>query len=307
MVRITNTPLANEDEPIAIDERYFGFLSDANGIINRHVAYIDTVFAYNERVYMLKGADKEIILHADSTLNIPKESVDTTFIRSVFKPKGFSYANSNYERSVIEQHSAPRIGKVLQLVQQNNEYTFVLEDLDVNYKASITPTAYMKRVEKVYEDNIRKKQEAEKANELLKQTLNPKTENPFRKEEVKIDSIVPKKEIVTTKPPKDTGKIDIDNYFFQSEFEDVETAKPDVVVVDTDGGKTVVKPAAVAIPKILKEPEIHEFRRSRIIPYQLNSVLISFTRHWIIVYFLTVGFRLQVRMIFIPILHLGFY
>jgi hypothetical protein len=270
LVRITNTPLVNEYQPVSIDDRYFGFLTDANGITNRHVAYIDTIFAYNERVYRLKGADKEIVLHADSTLNVPEESVDTTFIRSVFKPKGFSFANSNYDRSIIEQHTAPRIGKVLQLVQQNNEYVFVMEDLEVDYKASETPTVYMKRVEKVYQDNLKKKAEAEKANELLKKALNPKTENPFRKEAVKIDSIPPKKEVVTTKPPKDTSKIDIDNYFFQSEFEDVETAKPDVVVVDTDGGKTVVKPGQIAIPKILKEPELHEFRRSRIVPYQLK-------------------------------------
>ena len=270
LVRITNTPLVNESHPVSIDERYFGFLTDANGITNRHVAYIDTVFAYNERVYMLRGADKEIVLHADSTLDVPSESVDTTFIRSVFKPKGFSFANSNYDRSVIEQHTAPRIGKVLQLVRQNNEYVFLMDDLDVNFKAPKTPTVYMKRVEKVYDDNLKKKTEAEKANELLKQKLNPKTENPFRKEEVKIDTIIPKKEIVTTKPPKDTSKIDIDNYFFQSEFEDVKTAKVETVIVDTDGGETVVKTNEVAISKILKEPEIHEFRRSRIVPYQLK-------------------------------------
>lgn len=269
LVRITNTPLVNESQPVLIDDRYFGFLTDANGITNRHLAYIDTVFAYNERVYMLKGATKEIILHADSTLNVPTESIDTTFIRSVFKPKGFSFANTNYDRSIIEQHTAPRIGKVLQLIQQNNQYVFIMEDLDVNYKANTTPTVYMKRIEKVYEDNLKKKAEAEKASELLKKALNPKTENPFRKEPEKIDSVPPKKEIATTKPPKDTSKIDIDNYFFQSEFEDAETAKPDIVVVDTDGGETIVK-AKVAIPKILKEPEIHEFRRSRIVPYQLK-------------------------------------
>jgi hypothetical protein len=270
LVRITNTPLVNEYQPVTIDNRYFGFLSDANGIKNRHIAYIDTVFAYNERVYRLKGADKEIILHADSTLNVPAESLDTTFIRSVFKPKGFSFANSDYERSIIEQHTAPRIGKVLQLVLQDNQYLFVMEEVDVNYKAAQTQTAYMKRIEKIYDDNLKKKIETEKANELLKQTFNPKTENPFRKETVKIDSIPPKKEIVKTKPPKDTSKIDIDNYFFQSEFEDAETAKVETVVVDTDGGETVAKPTEIVTPNILKEPEIHEFKRSRIVPYQLK-------------------------------------
>lgn len=274
LVRITNTPLANEYQPIAIDERYFGFLSDENGISNRHIAYIDTVFAYNERVYVLKGADKEIVLHADSTLSIPTENIDTTFIRSVYKPRGFTYANSDYNRSVIEQHTAPRLGKVVQLVKKDNAYAFYLEDMNTDLKASNSPTEFMKREEKLYQENIRQKAEAIKQVEELKEALNPATENPFREETVteapKTDTIPPKKVEPAPKPPKDTGKIDIDNYFFQSEFENVEIAKPDEVTVDTDGGNTVVKPAIAVIPKIIEEPKIHDFRRSRIVPYQLK-------------------------------------
>ncbi len=274
LVRITNTPLANEYQPIAIDANYFGFLSDRNGITNRYIGYMDTTFAYNERVYLLKGSDKEIILNADSTLDVPAEIIDTTYIRAIFKPKGFTYSNSNYNRSVLELHTAPAIGKLVQLVQKNNEYTFYMEDIPVNLHTGTEPTRFMLRETRLYQDNLKRKEEAAKAETQLNETANPKTDNPFRKETIRTDSIVPivpKKEIVDTpKPTKDTSKIDIDNYFFQSEFEDPKTTKPTAVVVDTDGGETVVKPSISLLPKVTEESKIHDFRRSRIVPYQLK-------------------------------------
>lgn len=272
LVQITNTPLANEFQPIAIDEQYFGFLSDQNGIRNRYIGYIDTVFAYKERVYMLKGATEEIVLHADSTLGISAKNIDTTFIRSVYKPKGFIYANSNYNRSIIQQHIAPRVGKVVQLVQQNNTYAFYVEDLVVDTKKNTTATVFMQLNEALVEAEKQKKIEVERVEEEIKEKLNPQTINPFFKEEAepKKDTIPVTKVEPTPKPSKDTGKIDIDNYFFQSEFEDIEAEKPVEVVVDTDEGETIVKPTIAAIPVKKEEPVIHEFRRSRIVPYQLK-------------------------------------
>ena len=69
LVRITNTPFANEHTPVAVDETHFAFLSDESGIYNRYVAKIDTVFAYNEKVILLKDGD-ELTMHPDSSLNI---------------------------------------------------------------------------------------------------------------------------------------------------------------------------------------------------------------------------------------------
>ena len=281
LVQITNTPLANEFQPIAINERYFGFLSDQSGITNRYIAYIDTVFAYDERVYLLKGADEEIILHADSTLDIFAENIDTTYVRSIFKPTGFTYANSDYNRSVLEQHTAPRVGKVLQLVQKDNEYSFYIEDLTADAKVNTTPTQFMQREEKLYKESLKKEAEAERVEEEIKEKLNPETVNPFfqsefenevenKEEKVEIDIVPPVKVEPTPKPAKDTGKIDIDNYFFQSEFENVEAEKPEEVVVDTDGGETVIKPAIAAVPKKIEKPSVHKFKRSRITPYQLK-------------------------------------
>lgn len=282
LVQITNTPLANEYQPIAIDERYFGFLSDQSGITNRYIGYIDTVFAYDERVYLLKGAAEEIVLHVDSTLGVAAENIDTTFVRSIYKPKGFTYANSNYNRSVLGQHTAPRVGKVIQLVQKDNAYSFYIDELMVDKKVRTIPTEFMQRQERLYQESIQKEVEAERVEEEIKEKLNPETVNPFFQSEfeeannkdkekaTKTDSVPPVKVEPTPKPKEDTGKIDIDNYFFQSEFENVEAEQAVEVVVDTDGGETIVKPKVTVVPTKIEKPSIHEFRRSRITPYQLK-------------------------------------
>ena len=54
LVRISNTPFANEGKPVGIDSSYFAFVSDDSGINNRYTARIADVFAYNEKVYYLK-------------------------------------------------------------------------------------------------------------------------------------------------------------------------------------------------------------------------------------------------------------
>lgn len=281
LVQITNTPNSNEFQPIAIDERYFGFLSDKSGIANQYIGYIDTVFAYDERVYYLKGAAEEIVLHIDSTLGISAENIDTTFIRSIYKPKGFSYANSNYNRSILSQNAASQVGKVAQLVKVDNTYAFFLNDIETQKRENAVPTEFVKRKEKTQKEAAIIQEESKKQKEKTKVQLNPETINPFfqsefdsntETEEIIVDTIpVPTDTITVTKTDPVSDKIDIDNYFFQSEFEDVEAKQPvNVVVDDVKTDEIVVKPKLDILPSKEVPISIHEFKRSRIVPYQLK-------------------------------------
>ena len=69
-------------------------------------------------------------MHIDSTLGIAAENIDTTFIRSIYKPKGFTYANSNYNRSILSQNSASKVGKVIQLVKVDDKYSFFFKPIN---------------------------------------------------------------------------------------------------------------------------------------------------------------------------------
>jgi len=256
LVRLTNTPFADEKSPRPVNDRYFTFTSNEAGVYNRSMGYIDTVFAFQERVYVLKDGE-EIKLPKDSILTtLPEDGIDTTFIRDVYKPKGFSYHNTNYNRNILEQHTAPRSNKVASLFLNNGEYQLYVDDIEIETKTNPAVTHYMRNKMKIVPSS--------KPSEPKKDE--PKEEAPKVKESPK-DTIPPQTEKV------DSNKIDIDNYFFQSEFEDeepkptkpVEPIKAEVEV-DKNKGVKVQNPTQV-------EPENKspiDFRRSKITPYRLQ-------------------------------------
>ena len=262
IVRLTNTPYANERNPQAVNDRYFTYLSNETGLYNRYTGYIDTVYAYSERVYILKEGNKELVLPKDSLLTtIPADQIDTTFIRDVYKPRGFSFANSNYNRSIIEQNTSPKTGKVSELMINNGEYQVYINDLNVEAKETPVITHFVKKTQKISSPS--------------KKTTQTVIEEP---EEEKIEQIKEEPKDTVPQPPveevKDTNKIDIDNYFFQSEFEDEEpvtkkdTTKPKPVKVTVD--KTVGRKVqdAMKANDVPSNQAPLKFRRSRITPYQ---------------------------------------
>ncbi len=277
LVRLTNTPFSDEIEARSIDERYFTFLNNDNGIYNRSIGYIDTVLAYKERVYVLKNG-KEIVLPKDSTLKtLPADQVDTTFIRSVFKPRGFSYLNTNYNRNILEQHLAPRANKLASLFYNEGEYQFYIDDINTEKRTDPRMTHFMRN----------KKRLAQKEKKAATQRRKPKVkekdvekliEVPENKQPVK-DTIPPK----TTNTEPDTGKIDIDNYFFQSDFEDEEKPKKEapVVVQPAQTKVEIDKSIGVKVQEVTtNEPSNKspiDFRPAKIIPYrtQFKSEFIS--------------------------------
>ncbi len=256
LVRLTNTPYANEQSPRPINDRYFTFTTNETGIYNRSIGYIDTVLAYQERVYLLKDGT-EILLPQDSVLaTLPADQIDTTFIRDVMKPRGFSYTNTNYNRNVIEQHTAPRANKVATLFLNEGQYQIYVDDIDINQKTNPRITHFMRNKRKIV------------AAPDKEQPVAPNEEAPNVKE-------VPKDSIPPVKEKADSNKIDIDNYFFQSEFEDVEDAKDPKpiepikakVEVDKNTGIKVQNANTEAQP-VNKSPI--DFRRSKITPYRLQ-------------------------------------
>ena len=265
VVRLTNTPLADERSPRVVDDRHFTYLSNDNGVYNRYVGYIDTVLAYHERFYLLKSG-KEVLLPKDSLLtNVLDEEIDTTYIRAVYKPKGFSYANTNYSRNILEQHTAPRSKKMVSLFLNEGEYQVYIDDLDISQKTEPAITHFMKNKKRVASPKSSKAPTSK--------TEKPKLEIPVFEEPKEEKDTVPKPVQPDSSKP-DTGKIDIDNYFFQSEFEDEEPEKEPVVepskadiVVDKNSGKR--------IQEVKKKDQVEnrtpiKFRRSNITPYRLQ-------------------------------------
>ncbi|MEI6852455.1 MAG: hypothetical protein WCL06_06410 [Bacteroidota bacterium] len=96
--RVTNTPYTSETQPMQYDSKFFTYLSDENGIINRQVARVDSSISF----------------------------VDTTTHYRYFTT---SYPVTDYNRNIIEQDFAPKAGKFGEIIFHNGLYNLYLNDL----------------------------------------------------------------------------------------------------------------------------------------------------------------------------------
>ena len=96
LYRVTNTPDANEIQPMVYDDHYFTYLSDDNGIRNRYLARFDSAITF----------------------------IDTTTHYRYFT---YSYPVTNYSRNILEQDVSPqgaRYGEIVFHDQRYKMYTY---------------------------------------------------------------------------------------------------------------------------------------------------------------------------------------
>ncbi|THH37689.1 hypothetical protein [Neolewinella litorea] len=145
LVRITNTPLADERQPAPIDDQHFAYLSDANGIYNRYQAHLeDYLDHYEQRIYLEDGT--QIVLHGDSTL----ESLDTSLIDSisiypVIKERAVTEATTNYGTNVLTLDGSSKLPVGLESFIVDGTTLIRRFTFDTTTTVSLTPTAYRRR------------------------------------------------------------------------------------------------------------------------------------------------------------------
>ncbi len=258
LIRLTNTPLANERQPVALDSAYFGFTSDQSGIYNLYRGFIKEEFIYNERIINLTDGT-DIIIHEDSVLNnLDSLDIDTTFLRPVYKWKGYSFPNSNYSRNVQLQNSAPRVGLQAKAIQHNGKSRVFIEKIGTPQKISPPNSFYQEQrisLNALIEENI---------DSSAIEIINPGILKEKEKEAIDVKDIPQEKQ--------DTGKIDIDNYLFQSEFDDLEEISEIHFVEETDKDSelTLQRLEEQILRPIVPVAKVEKFRPSRITPYRVK-------------------------------------
>ncbi|MEO1625038.1 MAG: hypothetical protein AAFV25_07760, partial [Bacteroidota bacterium] len=260
--RITRTPYANERSPRAVDSTWFTYISDESGIYNRRVGFLEDYVAYQEKIILLKDSS-EIILHQDSSLTKldSSEILNITF-RPVYKKRGVTFNQTNYNRNLLSLSTSPRTGKQAELLFQEGDYRIYLSQINTETRATAQPTYFFHQQAKSQDLGSVQEQRDETVND--NPILQPKKER-----EVIVTEVEPEK----VESP-DTNKIDIDNYLFQSEFDD-EEEPPAVVIDDEDEGSiTLEQPTQqVELPRETLqsfEKKVLRFNPSRITPYRLK-------------------------------------
>ena len=258
LVRVTNTPMANEWQAAQVDSTWFTYISDESGIYNRHSGYLEDFVAYQEQLIFLNDGSK-IILHEDSTLaNLDSTMIDSIQLQPVIKTRALVQNNTNYNRNIVEQNTAPRVGKLVETIFENDGYTIYVRDM--NPEQVIEP-----RTTRFHRQRLKQKASMEAVPEVIE---NENTSG------IQILEEVDEQPIEVTEIPqekKDTNKIDIDNYMFQSEF-DEEEMPSEIVVVEDEPGDLQLQRVQSDVPPVVKEQKdkLVEFRPARIVPYRLK-------------------------------------
>ena len=182
--RVTNTPLANETQPMEYGRGYISYLSDENGIYNEYVGKLDSAVAF----------------------------VDTTVHYRYFTS---SFPITNYSRGISEHHISLRAGKKSWIVNQDLYDYLYTDDLILakNLEArELSKTPFMQELDK-----------RNRAPIIIQPELPPNTFDtsdtavtpPIQRQRKSFRNVM-RNDSYEVRPDEisvsDSGKIDIDNY-----------------------------------------------------------------------------------------------
>ncbi len=254
LIRVTRTPEVDERQPLPIDSMWFGFLSDASGIRNRRIGFLkDYVHHVDQVVRLTDESTRRVRLGqalAEGLDSTELTLVDTVWLDTVIKEKAVLHTASNYDRSILEHSKSARLRTFAEVVFRDGAWQVYQGSIDplVLY----LPPATLLRQPKPAAD---------------------RSPQPERTPEQPVPAPPPS----PAPARQDTGKIDIDNYLFQSEFDDDE-----IIVRRTDADSVAPTPAPPPVqPRLLyrqtdtenlvsTRTQLQPFRSSRIIPYRLK-------------------------------------
>jgi hypothetical protein len=265
LVRVTNTPYANERQPAAVDTSWFTYLSDQYGIYNRETGYLQPYIHHFDQIIQLEDGS-EIRMHIDSSLTeLDSTLIDTILIDTIIRERAITHLNTNFSRGILTQSSAPRVDKTADLMLVNGRHEVYIRSLDPEAEAEANPTRFQTKRDTPKKDAII----VEKNKQIPISTILRES-----------DSITVPDEPVEPSL-QDTGKVDIDNYLFQSEFDDEDDSVAVVIIEDNKKEEKVTQNDVTIITgqeniasylgrSRKKEKEVYKFRSAGIIPYRLQ-------------------------------------
>ena len=143
LIRITQTPMFEERNPIGVDSTHFAFLSDENGIFNRQAGYLEPYIAYHQvSIFLKDGAEvkalndkkpgewpAERVLVFLAPLDTVMKNIDSTQIDSirfypVYKKRAYHWNQTNYDLNIAEQHLSFRTGKMVETLAREQKTLF---------------------------------------------------------------------------------------------------------------------------------------------------------------------------------------
>lgn len=161
LIRITNTPMADERLALGLDSTYFTFLSEESGVVNRQAGYLETYTAYYQDVIYLKDGVEIKALHTQRQGEWPVEqalyylapldtvllNVDSSLIDSirtfpVLKKRPLTYNQTNYDRNIQDQHRSVRASRLVEMLRRDGKTEFYVRPIRAEAKMPAWITRY---------------------------------------------------------------------------------------------------------------------------------------------------------------------
>ncbi len=280
LIQLTETPQTEEYQPQVYNQKYLSYLSDANGLINRYVVAFDTVFVRTDTiVYLEDSIQLENLTLLDSLQEL--DLVESIVYEDVYKKIGKSKPLTNYNTN-IQKHSLALNNTLIELRENNGIYTIYrknktaeVDSIEVELKD--TPyKSYLKRLSSVDSsstvplENPFTRQAAEEEEEVIFEEIDSLT-NEF------VDSI----QTDSVELSEESEKIDIDNYFFQSEF-DLFQIEEETVLEEEELSALEASQAAAENRKRILLSRVRAYAPRFSIDYlaaQLDNSILSFNQY----------------------------
>lgn len=248
ITQITNTPLANESAPVQVDSVSFAYASDQSGIASRSIGRFEQQQVGTNRI--VKFVDgSQLVNPADSVIALADQTlIDTFLLEPVYGIRATTYQQSAAHRGLLQQSSSRRTSKIAEMYFLNGRNRVFVTTPDISKPLeSIRPSAYRMFIEG----------QAEKAAPVVIDSMpQGAIEEPRPRGVIEPES---------SGEPADSNIIDIDNYIFQSDFEEPEDAA--VINEQPDGTITLEKPVSATDVSPLRV-DTFKWRSSNVLPYR---------------------------------------
>ncbi len=156
LYRVTSTPFSNESYPQNFSEKDFCFLSEENGVRNRHIGHFESVFDHNEKSirFILKETGELDSIQATanvsaaSMLDPASEQLKDTSSAKVYKLGGATAAYTNYTYNIREQTVVPQKNLALDVFKIKNKIQLRKYSLQSTATTSEPVFDYMMQLQK---------------------------------------------------------------------------------------------------------------------------------------------------------------
>ena len=249
-IQLSYTNDINERNPLGIDTTYFAYLTESNGIVNRDIAYLDTIFDHLQTSLLYKEGGKKVI--ENDFYPTPKDllQIDSIWKIPVFRTVAFAHHHSNLEKNILSQHIANKNNLVSDLVYSNRKFKIFVYPFDP--KTISTPINSVYRQQKLGRIKVQKAAKNKEINVF--ETSEKEPAKDTLKQIVKADT---------------TGQFDD---YFQSPFPNSTKKNTPIGQVPflVKGDSDFLKNRIIVEENNKITHEIHQFKGTRVIPYRLK-------------------------------------